>query len=215
MDKPAKKDPLEDMKPRPKPVEPSDKRKRFYIVKLNQVMVEHFANRKDLRDAVGFNAYGEIESLRLEDTEEIRTYQLFKRPSHNKYYYLKQTNQSFRVLGNTDAYFQPMQQTCVSKVKKPKLVLTDEVDDDQPLKRMPLKSRDKGKVDKRVRMDENQLKNKIFEMFSKKEAMTFQEINTELDQPDQYLKTQLDKLCDLVASPPLGIKEYRLKADFK
>ena len=49
--------------------------------------------------------------------------------------------------------------------------------------------------EKRLKIDEQQLKEELFDLFTHYQTMSFDEINREVDQPRSYLQAVLDQLC--------------------
>ena len=49
--------------------------------------------------------------------------------------------------------------------------------------------------EKRLKIDEQQLKEELFDLFTHYDTMSFDEINREVDQPRSYLQSVLDQLC--------------------
>lgn len=60
----------------------------------------------------------------------------------------------------------------------------------------------KDKNLKKTRMDKNELVNRIFDMFSSKKFWTIKEFVDKLDQPENFLKEELSKLCNFIKSGP-------------
>eukprot|EP00640_Fibrocapsa_japonica_P005149 CAMPEP_0113952766 /NCGR_PEP_ID=MMETSP1339-20121228/90607_1 /TAXON_ID=94617 /ORGANISM="Fibrocapsa japonica" /LENGTH=206 /DNA_ID=CAMNT_0000961429 /DNA_START=559 /DNA_END=1179 /DNA_ORIENTATION=+ /assembly_acc=CAM_ASM_000762 len=66
------------------------------------------------------------------------------------------------------------------------------------------------KADKRVKIDQRELRSKIFEKFGERENWTFKELNSHLMQPERHLRETLDQLC---VRAKKGI--YELKPEYK
>jgi hypothetical protein len=60
----------------------------------------------------------------------------------------------------------------------------------------------KDKNLKKTRMDKEELKNLIFDLFNEQDYWTIKEIANKLDQPDNYLKSVLGEICDSIRSGP-------------
>ncbi|EKE39965.1 hypothetical protein ENUP19_0256G0009 [Entamoeba nuttalli] len=219
MENKPQKDIFEDMRPKLKPIENSDRRKRLYVIQLNKMLVEHFKKGNNLNDSIGLNQYGELVELSIEDEQTKKKYDLFKTQCKDPIFILKQTNQAFKNYGKSEMYLKPIvrRNDIIIKQQKPKLVINDESSEDEiPHKPINIyRKREDIIVDKRVRMNETELTDRILAMFKIKPTYTFNMLNLELKQPEQYLKEQLKKICDLVQSPTSSMKEYQLKKDYQ
>lgn len=66
---------------------------------------------------------------------------------------------------------------------------------------------------KKTRMDRDDLKTEIFNLFNEEDYLTAREIGSKLDQPDNYLKEVLNEICDYIRTgPKKGF--YELKRQF-
>ena len=76
-----------------------------------------------------------------------------------------------------------------------------------------IKNDKKVEKERRTRIDKNELKLKIFNLFSEKNYLTNKEIANQLQQPDSYLKEVLNEICDYISS---GANKgcYVLKSDY-
>lgn len=75
------------------------------------------------------------------------------------------------------------------------------------------KSSRKDPTFKKTRMDRDDLKTAIFNLFNEEDYLTAREIGSKLDQPDNYLKEVLNEICDYIRTgPKKGF--YELKRQF-
>ena len=74
-------------------------------------------------------------------------------------------------------------------------------------------ARERAKNHKRVPMEEDQLKRKLFDCFSKKPQFTTKQLAGYLAQPDQHLKKVLREIADVVEGK--RPQSWELKPQFK
>lgn len=65
-----------------------------------------------------------------------------------------------------------------------------------------IKKHRKDKNLKKTRMDKDDLKAEIFNLFNEQDYWTNKELSSKLDQPDNYLKEVLSEICDYIRSGP-------------
>ncbi|KAL7713277.1 TFIIF beta subunit HTH domain-containing protein [Entamoeba marina] len=206
-----------DLKPKLKPLVPSERRNQFYLLKLDEMLYKHFTKEGGSGDSVLMDDKGTIDSLQIEtivdDLKQTKKYSLIGKPLTKKLYFIKQLTKEFSLHGSTDKYFQTIvcRDETIKQTKPKKPLVTDE-EEEEEIGHRPAPSKDKR--DKRVRMETYELKRKLFELFAAKKEMTFQELNKIVDQPESFLRSVLKDCCDEVQVQS-GPKTYQLKPQYQ